>query len=112
MQAKVRQMILDEEQRARELEQEIALMQGEGPYNLQHGPLAPLVAFQQNTQTGDPFHPQRGPIIPQLLLSRESTISTSEVLWLHSSKRHPGQPTSGLVPTPNTTAAPTRLSTS
>ena len=37
MQAKVRQMIQDEEQRARELEQEIALMQGEGQYNLQHG---------------------------------------------------------------------------
>jgi hypothetical protein len=34
MQAKVRQMILDEEQKARELEQEIALMQGKGPYNL------------------------------------------------------------------------------
>jgi hypothetical protein len=29
MQAKVRQMIQDEEQRARELEQEITLMQGE-----------------------------------------------------------------------------------
>jgi hypothetical protein len=40
MQAKVRQMILDEEQRARELEQEITLIQGEGPYNLQRGPLA------------------------------------------------------------------------
>jgi bacterioferritin (cytochrome b1) len=37
MQAKVRQMIQDEEHRARELEQEIALMQGEGQYNLQHG---------------------------------------------------------------------------
>ena len=34
VQAKVRQMIQDEEQRARELEQEIALMQGEGQYNL------------------------------------------------------------------------------
>jgi hypothetical protein len=41
MQAKVRQMIQDEEQRARELEQEIALIQGEGQYNLQRGPLAP-----------------------------------------------------------------------
>jgi hypothetical protein len=64
MQAKVQHMILDEEQRARELEQEITLMQGEGPYNLQRSPLAPLVAFQQNTQAEDPFHPQRGPIIP------------------------------------------------
>jgi hypothetical protein len=33
VQAKVRHMIQDEEQRARELEQEIALMQGEGQYN-------------------------------------------------------------------------------
>ena len=64
MQAKVRQMILDEEQRARELEQEITLIQGEGPYNLQRGPLAQPVAFQQNTQARDPFHPQRGPITP------------------------------------------------
>jgi hypothetical protein len=57
-------MILDEEQKTRELEQEITLIKGEGPYNLQRGPLAPPVAFQQNTQAGDPFHPQRGPITP------------------------------------------------
>jgi hypothetical protein len=79
MQAKVRQMILDEEQKARELEQEIALIQGEGSYNLQHGPVVAPVAFQQNMQGGDPFHSQRGPIIPQLPLSRESTTSTSGV---------------------------------
>jgi hypothetical protein len=35
-QAKVRQMIRDEEQRARELKQEIALMQREGQHDLQH----------------------------------------------------------------------------
>jgi hypothetical protein len=34
MQAKVRQMIRDEEQRAQELEQEIALMQREGQHDL------------------------------------------------------------------------------
>jgi len=34
MHAKVRQMILDEEQKARELEHEIADTQSEGPYNL------------------------------------------------------------------------------
>jgi hypothetical protein len=34
-------MIQEEEQRAREQEQEIALIQGEGQYNLQRGPLAP-----------------------------------------------------------------------
>jgi serine phosphatase RsbU (regulator of sigma subunit) len=37
-QAKVRHMICDEEQRAQELEQEIALMQREGQLDLQHGP--------------------------------------------------------------------------
>jgi hypothetical protein len=37
-QAKVLQMIQDEEQKARELEQEIALMQCEGQHDLQHGP--------------------------------------------------------------------------
>jgi hypothetical protein len=36
VQAKVCQMIQDEEQRAWELEQEITLMQGEGQHNLQH----------------------------------------------------------------------------
>jgi hypothetical protein len=64
MQAKVRQMIQDEEQKARELEQEIALMQGEGQYNLQCGPLAPLAPLQQRVQAGDPFIPQCGPFIP------------------------------------------------
>ena len=37
-QAKVRQMIRDEEQKALELEQEITLMQSEGQLGLQHGP--------------------------------------------------------------------------
>jgi hypothetical protein len=58
-QAKVRQMIRDEEQRAQELEQEIALMQHEGQHDLQHGP--PL---QQRAPVGDLFIPQRGPFIP------------------------------------------------
>jgi hypothetical protein len=64
MQAKVCQMIQDEEQRPRELELEIALMQGEGLYNLQRGPLAPPVPLQQHTQAGDPFQSQCGPFIP------------------------------------------------
>jgi hypothetical protein len=58
-QAKVRQMIRDEEQRAQELEQEIALMQREGQLDLQHGP--PL---QQRAPFEDLFIPQRGPAIP------------------------------------------------
>jgi hypothetical protein len=57
-QAKVRQMIRDEEQRAQELEQEIVLMQREGQHDLQHGP--PL---QQRAPIGDLFIPQRGPVI-------------------------------------------------
>jgi hypothetical protein len=59
VQAKVRQMIRDEEQRARELEQEIVLMQREGQHDLQHGP--PL---QQRAPVEDLFIPQRGPFIP------------------------------------------------
>jgi hypothetical protein len=58
-QAKVRQMIRDEEQRAQELEQEIALMQREGQHDLQHDP--PL---QQRVPVGDLFIPQRRPFIP------------------------------------------------
>ena len=57
-------MIQDEEQRALELDQEIALMQGEGQYNLQRGPPAPPAPLQQYVQVGDPFIPQRGPFIP------------------------------------------------
>jgi hypothetical protein len=52
-------MIRDEEQRARELEQEIALMQHEGQHDLEHGP--PL---QQRAPAEDLFIPQRGPFIP------------------------------------------------
>jgi hypothetical protein len=58
-QAKVRQMIRDEEQKALELEQEIALMQSEGQLGLQHDP--PL---QQRAQIEDLFIPQRGHTIP------------------------------------------------
>jgi hypothetical protein len=39
-------MILDEEQKARELEQQIADIQGKGPYHLQRGPLFTPAAFQ------------------------------------------------------------------
>jgi hypothetical protein len=58
-QAKVRQMIRDEEQKAQELEQEIALMQREGHLGLQHDP--PL---QQRAQVEDLYIPQRGHAIP------------------------------------------------
>jgi hypothetical protein len=58
-QAKVRQMIRDEEQKAQELEQEIALMQREGQHGQQHSP--PL---QQRAPAEDSFIPQRGPVFP------------------------------------------------
>jgi serine phosphatase RsbU (regulator of sigma subunit) len=59
VQAKLRQMIRDEEQRAQELEQEIALLQREGQHDLQqHGP--PL---QQRAPVEDLFVPHRGPFI-------------------------------------------------
>jgi hypothetical protein len=58
-QAKVRQMIHDAEQKAQELEQEIALMQSEGQLGLQQGP--PL---QQRVPFEDLFIPQRGHVIP------------------------------------------------
>jgi hypothetical protein len=45
MQAKVRQMILDEEQKARELEQQITDMQGEGHHQIQqNSPYIPITA--------------------------------------------------------------------
>jgi hypothetical protein len=54
--AKVRQMIHDEEQKAQDLEREIALMQREGHLGLQHGP--PL---QQRAQLEDPRFPHAAP---------------------------------------------------
>jgi hypothetical protein len=58
-QAKVRQMIREEEQKAQALEQENALMQREGHLGLQHDP--PL---QQRAQVEDLYFPQRGHAIP------------------------------------------------
>jgi hypothetical protein len=64
MQAKVRQMILDEEQKARELEQQITEMQGEGPYHMQCGPLITPAAFK-----GVNYLDERSPLAPQLQAS-------------------------------------------
>jgi hypothetical protein len=107
VQAKVRQMIRDEEQRARELEQEIALMQGEGQHNLQHGP--PL---QQRVPAGDLFIPQRGPFIPHVTAFQGINYLDERSPWLRNSKHHLGPPTLGQAPTPNTTAVLTRHNTS
>jgi DNA-binding transcriptional MerR regulator len=101
-QAKVRQMIRDEEQKAQELEQEIALMQSEGQLGLQQGP--PL---QQHAPFEDLFIPQRGPT-PHATTFQGSTTLTSEVPWRRTCKCHHGPPTSGRGPTPSTTAALTQ----
>jgi hypothetical protein len=106
-QAKVRQMIRDEEQRAQELEQEIALMQREGQLGLQHDP--PL---QQRVQIEDLFIPQRGHAIPPPQHSKVSTTLTSGVPWRHTCKCYHGPPTSGQGTTPSTMAALTQHSIS
>jgi hypothetical protein len=106
-QAKVRQMIRDEEQKAQELEQEITLMQREGQLGLQQGP--PL---QQRAPFEDLFIPQRGPVIRTPQHSKVSTTLTSEVPWRRTYKCHHGPPTSGQGPTPSTMAALTQHSIS
>jgi hypothetical protein len=50
--AKVRQMIRDEEQKAQDLEREIALMQREGHLGLQHGPPLQQRAQLEDTREG------------------------------------------------------------
>jgi hypothetical protein len=80
-QAKVRQMIRDEEQKAQELEQEIALMQREGHLGLQHGP--PL---QQRAQAEDLYFPSTATTSHTPRHSKVSTTSMSEVPWRHTCK--------------------------
>ena len=52
-------MIRDEEQKAQDLEREIALMQREGHLGLQHGP-----PVQHRAQPEDPHFPQRDHTFP------------------------------------------------
>jgi hypothetical protein len=54
LQAKVKQMILEEEQKIRELEQQIAEMQGEDPYHQQQTPVLNL----------NPCHPHIPTFVP------------------------------------------------
>jgi hypothetical protein len=64
MQAKVRQMILDEEQKARELEQQIADMQDEGHHQMQqNSPYIP--ATTSTTFHGINYLDERSPLAPQ-----------------------------------------------
>jgi hypothetical protein len=64
MQAKVRQMILDEEQKARELEQQIPDMQGEGSHHMQQSPL-----ITPTTSQGVNYLDERSPLAKQLQAS-------------------------------------------
>jgi hypothetical protein len=106
-QAKVRQMIRDEEQKARELGQEIALMQNRGQHDLQHVP--PL---QQRAPARDLFIPQRGPFISHAAAFQGINYLDERSPWLRNSKCHRGPPTSEQGPTPSITTAPTRHNTS
>jgi hypothetical protein len=101
--AKVRQMIRDEEQKAQDLEREIALMQREGHLGLQHGPPLQQRAQLEDTreghlglQHGPPLQQRAQPEDPRFPSattpsrtprhSKGSTTSTSEVPWRHTSK--------------------------
>jgi hypothetical protein len=62
--AKVRQMIRDEEQKAQDLERQIALMQREGHLGLQHGPPLQQCAQLEDTREGH-LGLQHGPPLQQ-----------------------------------------------
>jgi hypothetical protein len=91
-QAKVRQMIRDEEQRAQELEQEIALMQREGQHDLQHGTARPSNSARQ-LETYSFLSADPSSRTPQH--SKASTTLMSGVPWRRNCKCHHGPPTSG-----------------
>jgi hypothetical protein len=76
MQAKVKQMILEEEQKARELEQQIIEMQGEDPCHQQQAPVLNLnprhpqiPAFAPATFQGLNYLDEQSPLAPQLQVS-------------------------------------------
>jgi hypothetical protein len=96
-------MIRDKEQKAQDLEREIALMQREGHLGLQHGPPLQQRAQLEDTreghlglQHGPPLQHRAQPEDPRFpsattpsrtpRLSKGSTISTSEVPWRHTCK--------------------------
>jgi hypothetical protein len=92
MQAKVRQLILDEEQKAKELEQQSTDTQSEGHHELQQYPLH-IPVLTPATFQGLNYLDERSPLAPQLQASP----------W----------PNNFMVSTyPSTTAAPTQHSTS
>ena len=96
-------MIRDEEQKAQDLEREIALMQREGHLGLQQEPPLQQRAQPEDTreghlglQHGSPLQHRaqpENPRFPQLTTpsstarhSKGSTTSTSEVPWRHTCK--------------------------
>jgi hypothetical protein len=105
-QDKVRKMIQDEEQRARELDQEIVLMQSKGQHNLQHG-----LPLQQRVRAGDLFIPQRGPFIPHVTAFQGINYLDERSPLAPQLQASLGPPTLGQAPTPNTTAALTHHNT-
>jgi hypothetical protein len=106
-QAKVRQMIHDEEQKALELEQEIALMQREGHLGLQHGP--PL---QQRAQVEDLYFPQHGHAIPHAAAFQGVNYLDERSPLAPHLQVSPWPANSGQGLIPSTTTALTRHSTS
>jgi hypothetical protein len=99
--AKVRQMIRDEEQKAQDLEREIALMQREGHLGLQHGP--PPQQQLEDTHEGhlgcsmghpcNSAHNRKTRVSPSATTpsrtprhSKGSITWTSEVPWRHTCK--------------------------
>jgi hypothetical protein len=112
MQAKVRQMIQEEEQRGRELSKRSRSYRARPSTTCS---VDRLHRQRLSSSTSKPethsyhsvapsFHP------PQL--SRGSTTSTSKALWPRNSKHRLGLPTSGLAPTLNTMAVLTWHNTS
>ena len=101
--AKVRQMIRDEEQKAQDLEREIALMQREGHLGLQQEPPSSSARNRKTrakaTSAYSMTHPcntersRRTRVSPSMTTpsstarhSKGSTTSTSEVPWRHTCK--------------------------
>lgn len=100
MQSSIRQLIMEEEEKARALEQEIADMQYETPHQQPVG-----AAYNQNI-----YHPADQPKCKSR--SKDSTTLTGEAPSLNSSRPHHSHTTIDQAPTPNTMATQTLLSIS
>jgi hypothetical protein len=81
--AKVRQMIRDEEQKAQDLEREIALMQREGHLGLQHGPPLQQRAQLEDTREGH-LGLQHGPPLQQRAQPEDLRFPQRDHTFLHA----------------------------